>query len=90
MALNIKNPEVERLVSQVAKLTGESKTDAVRQALVERKERLELRKRRALGESFLRYLEEEVWPLARKAGVAGQRLSREEEDDILGYGKDGV
>jgi len=43
-----------------------------------------------LGESFLRYLEEEVWPLARKAGVAGQRLSREEEDDILGYGKDGV
>jgi len=90
VALNIKNPEVERLVSQVAKLTGESKTDAVRQALVERKERLELRKRRALGESFLRYLEEEVWPLARKAGVAGQRLSREEEDDILGYGKDGV
>ena len=89
MALNIKNPDVERLVSQVAKLTGESKTDAVRQALVERKERLELRKRHALGESFLRYLEEEVWPLARKAGV-GKRLSREEEDDILGYGKDGV
>ena len=90
MALNIKNAEVERLVSQVAKLTGESKTDAVRQALVERKERLELRKRRALGESFLRYLEEEVWPLARRAGVAGKRLSREEEDAILGFGKDGV
>ena len=90
MALNIKNPEVERLVSEVAELTGESKTDAVRQALVERRERLRLRSRRALGESFLRYLAQEVWPLARRAGAAGKRLSREEEDEILGYGKDGV
>lgn len=90
MALNIKNPEVERLVDEVARLTGESKTDAVRKALVERRERLELRKSGALGESFLRYLEEEVWPLARQAGVAGKRLSRKEEDAILGFGKDGV
>lgn len=40
MALNIKDPEAERLVSEIAALTGESKTGAVRQALTERKQRL--------------------------------------------------
>jgi len=33
MALNIKNPEVERLAADVARLTGESKTEAIRRAL---------------------------------------------------------
>ena len=32
MPLSIKNKEVERLVAEVAALTGESKTEAVRQA----------------------------------------------------------
>jgi antitoxin VapB len=40
MPLKIKNPEVERLVDEVAKVTGESKTEAVRKALEERRERL--------------------------------------------------
>ena len=38
MALNIKDPETERLASEVAKLAGETKTQAVRTALTERKE----------------------------------------------------
>ena len=33
MALNLKNDEVERLATEVARLTGESKTEAIRQAL---------------------------------------------------------
>ena len=33
MALNIRNPEVERLTADLAFLTGESKTDAVKKAL---------------------------------------------------------
>jgi antitoxin VapB len=37
------------------------------------------------GSEFLRYLEEEVWPKA-PPGQLGRRLSREEEDEILGYG----
>ena len=90
MALNIKNAEVERLVDEVADLTGESKTDAVRQALIERRERLRLRQNGRRGESFLRYLRQSVWPKARRAGVLGKRLSREEEDEILGFGRDGV
>ena len=90
MALNIKNAEVESLVDEVADLAGESKTEAVRQALMERRERLRLRQKGDRGESFLLYLQHEVWPQARQAGELGRRLTREEEDDILGYGRDGV
>jgi len=90
MALNIKSPEVEELVAAVSAMTGESKTEAVRRALVERRDRLALQAaHRERGSSFLRYLKEEVWPKA-PAGQLGRRLSREEEDEILGYGPEGV
>jgi antitoxin VapB len=39
MALNIKNPEVERLATEVALLARETKTEAIRRALEERKAR---------------------------------------------------
>jgi len=42
MALNIKNIEVERLAAQIAEITGETKTEAIRRALLERKDRLGL------------------------------------------------
>ncbi|MGH9129059.1 MAG: type II toxin-antitoxin system VapB family antitoxin [Acidimicrobiales bacterium] len=32
MAVNLKNPEVERLAEEVARMTGETKTEAVRRA----------------------------------------------------------
>jgi antitoxin VapB len=90
MALNIKSPEVEELVEAVAAMTGESKTEAVRRALAERRERLSLQNaRRERGADFLRYLEEEVWPKV-PPGQLGRRLTREEEDEILGYGPEGV
>jgi len=90
MALSIKSPEVEELVAAVAALAGESKTEAVRRALLERRERLTLHHaHRERGGDFLRYLEEEVWPKAPPNQV-GRRLSREEEDAILGYGPGGV
>lgn len=40
MPLNIKNSEVELLAAEVAGLAGESKTEAVRLALEERRDRL--------------------------------------------------
>jgi hypothetical protein len=46
MALFIKNAEVERLSAQVADMAKESKTEAIRVALVERAARLKLRQRR--------------------------------------------
>jgi antitoxin VapB len=89
MALNLKNEEVERLAAEVARLTGETKTEAIRRALEERRQRLKsasLEKRRA---RVLRFLEKEVWPNFPKEQL-GRRLTREEEDDILGFGPDGV
>lgn len=40
MALNIKSDQVERLAAEVAQLTGETKTEAIRRALEERKQRV--------------------------------------------------
>lgn len=45
MALNIRNTETERLANELAKLTGESKTEAVKKALSARLELLMQRKK---------------------------------------------
>jgi len=90
VALNIKDPETERLATEVASLTGESKTRAIRVALQERKQRLGFRvKRRSRKDEILRFLERDVWPRVPDE-ERGRRLSREEEDAILGYGPEGA
>jgi antitoxin VapB len=90
MALNIKNRDVERLAAEVADLAGETKTEAIRRALEERRSRLVLRvgskDRRA---DVLRVLERDIWPNIPRR-MLGRRLSRAEEDRILGYGSRGV
>lgn len=89
MALNIKNADVERLAGEVANLAHETKTEAIRRALVERRARLQARTGKPGGRKSLReYLEQNVWPLM-PAGELGRVLSREEEDQILGYGPEG-
>ena len=40
MGINIKNPETERLIRELAALTGEGKTEAVTKAVGERLERV--------------------------------------------------
>jgi len=90
VALNIKNEEVERLAAEVARITGESKTEAIRRALAERRQRLSYRVQPADRHArALRFLEREVWPRI-PADQIGRRLSREEEDEILGYGQGGM
>lgn len=90
MPLNIKDPETERLARDVAALTGESKTGAIRTALRERKERLVLERASGDRERALRsWLEEDVWPSLPK-DLRGRGLSQEEQDEILGFGPDGV
>jgi antitoxin VapB len=90
MALNIKNDEVERLATEVARITGESKTEAIRRALAERRQRLAYRVKSADRQTrALRFLEHEVWPRI-PADQLGRRLSRDEEDEILGYGPEGT
>ena len=90
MALNIKNPRVERLAAEVASLARESKTEAIGRALEERKARLSghvvRRDRRA---AFVAFLRREVWPKV-PLKHRGRRISKREEDAILGYGPEGV
>ena len=89
MALNLKNEEVERLAAEVARLTGESKTEAIRRALEERRRRLTRPSAIERRKRVLRFLETRVWPTIPKEQL-GRRLTRQEEDEILGYGLDGV
>jgi antitoxin VapB len=55
MALNIRNPETEKLAEALAKMTGESKTQAVTQALRDRLERV---RRRRSGRRLAEELDE--------------------------------
>ena len=83
----IKNAEVERLVAEIAAMTGENKTEAVRRALLERRQRLTFQ---ATSENkanrIRRFLENEVWPTVPREDL-GRALSKEEEEAILGYGE---
>ncbi len=90
MALNIKNAEVERLAAEVAELASESKTEAIRRALLDRKQRLIIR-RAETGkyERLQALLRNRIWPEI-PAELRGQRLSKQEREEILGYGPDGV
>lgn len=89
MPLNIKNIAVERLVAEVAALTGETKTEAVRKALQERRARLGLRAAADRGARLARFLRQEVWPHL-PAEERGRRLTKAEEEELLGYGPDGA
>jgi antitoxin VapB len=89
MGLNIKNLDVERLAGEVAGLAHETKTEAIRRALLERLARLQARAGKPGNRKSLReYMERNVWPLI-PSGQLGRVLSREEEDQILGYGPEG-
>lgn len=83
MALTVKNPEVERLAEEVARLTGETKTEAIRKALLERKARLARRERprSELIEEFLHEMHELL--------PKGRRPAKAEEEEILGFGPEG-
>ena len=53
MGLNIKNEEAQRLAQELAKLTGESMTAAVRESLRERLERLRRERNVSLADRLL-------------------------------------
>jgi antitoxin VapB len=85
MALNIKDTETERLASEVADLTGESKTGEILTYLRERKARVALQHPANNREQALRaLLEQKIWP-ALPPGVRGHAPSADEQDEILGY-----
>jgi antitoxin VapB len=83
MALSLKDPETDRLAREVAKLTGESLTEAVRKALAERLER----ERRRRGQS--KGLAERLNELAKECAALPDYDTRS-PDEIIGYDEYGV
>lgn len=89
MALNIKNDEVEKLAREVADMAGETKTEAIRRALADRRNRLGVTQGERPAARLRRFLADECWP-AIPDGERKRRLTPAEEDEILGYGPEGV
>lgn len=83
MALSLKDAETDRLAREVAKLTGESLTQAVRTALAERLER----ERRKQGKS--KGLAERLAELAKECAALPDYDTRS-PDEIIGYDEYGV
>lgn len=82
MALNIRNAEAEKLAETLAKLTGETKTEAVTQALRDRLARL--RRERAQ-----RRLADELDEIALHCARLPV-LDTRTPDEILGYDERGL
>ena len=82
MALNIRNPEAEKLAAELARATGESKTEAVTKALRDRLVRI--RRERAK-----RRLADELEEIAEHCSSLPVRDGRRAEE-ILGYDKVGL
>lgn len=90
MALNIRDQEAGQLAAEVAKLTGESESEAVRQALRERRDRLSLEpksKTRKPGD-LRRFLETEIWPQIPEELRGRPPMTKAEKAKALGYGPD--
>ena len=82
MALNIRNPETERLAGELARRTGETKTEAVTKALRERLDRV----RRARAKGTLADQLREIADRFSKLPVLDPRTP----DEIIGYDEDGL
>lgn len=89
MALNIKNAQVERLATEVARMARESKTEAIRRALEDRKARLAFKTSPQDRVRQLKdYLRREVWPQIPHA-ARGKKMTKREREAILGIGRRG-
>ncbi len=82
MALNIRNPATEKLAETLAVLTGETKTEAVRRALLDRLERLQREQRQ-------RSLADELDQIAIRCSSLPVLDTRSAEE-ILGYDENGL
>jgi antitoxin VapB len=83
MALGLKDKETDRLAREVASLTGETLTDAIRQALTERLEREHLRRGQAPD------LAGQIHAIA-VACAALPDVDTRSPEDIVGYDENGL
>jgi len=82
MALNIRNPETEALAAELARLTGETKTEAVTKAVRDRLERIQRARRQ-------RRLADELDAIAIQCAKLPV-LDARDHDEILGHDEHGL
>lgn len=88
--MSIKDPETEGLAAEVAALAGETKSGAIKRALLERRSRLiAARAQESRRERLRHFLEDEVWPQVPE-DMLGTPVTKPEREKILGYGPEGV
>jgi antitoxin VapB len=80
MALNIKDPEVDRLAAELAAQWGTTKTDAIRRALNSQLSMLQ-GLRTDNHAVLLEVMRTEIWPLLDDR----RPLSKASREEILGY-----
>ncbi len=85
--MSIKNAELEELAKELSRLTKSSKTEVIRQALREKKERMVLPGAAARRQRLLAFLEDRVWPKLPRG--ASRPWTKKEEEAALGYGEHG-
>lgn len=83
MALSLKDKETDRLAREVAALTGETLTDAIRVALAERLARVKLRRGRPVR------LADRLEQLGRECAALPD-LDTRSPDEIVGYDDAGM
>ena len=84
MVLSLKDPETDRLAREVAKLTGEGLTEAVRNALIDPRARERLRRGRPAQR-----LAEALGALVQECTALPNHDTRS-ADEILGYDEAGM
>lgn len=82
MPLNIKDPSTDRLVRELAAVTGESITDAVATAVRERLERL-------VAQRLAGDLGADIDAIVGRCAALPE-VDRRDADDIIGYDQHGV
>jgi antitoxin VapB len=82
MPISIKNPETEQLARLLAKETGETITEVIKQSLQDRLERVRGRRRASS-------LEEQVADILQRVDALPV-ISTASEDEILGYDENGI
>ena len=82
MGLNIKDEETDRLAREVAKLAGETITEAVKRSLAERAATLKAKRRDAS-------LVDDLMEIGRRCAALPVRDARS-ADEIVGYDENGL
>jgi hypothetical protein len=90
-AMDFADEETKKLAAEVARLAQESEEEAVRGALRERRDRLELGsggKGKSPGD-MREWLETEIWPQIPAELKGRPPRTKAEIEEILGYGSEG-